>query len=69
MKKKPPEKYSTRATGVRKTSETVSTSADGANGSNRKSRAGLGVEKVRGEGTSPPWIRSVTQMGHGSQKF
>ena len=47
---------------------TVSTSADGANGLNRKSLAGLGVEKFRGKGTSP-WSRSFAQMGQGSQKF
>ena len=46
---------------------TASTSIDGANGLNRKSLAGLDVEKLRGEGTHL-WTRSVVQMSHGSQK-
>ena len=54
--------FSTRAMGVRNGvlwSErdeiywTASASADGANGPNCKSLAGLDVEKLRGEGTSP----------------
>ena len=47
---------------------TASAIADGANGPNRKSPAGLGVEKMRGEGTFP-LTRNVAQMGHGSRKF
>ena len=47
---------------------TAITSTDGANGSNRKSLAGLNVEKLRGEST-PLWTRSVAQMDHVLQKF
>ena len=47
---------------------TASASADDVNGLNRKSLAGRGVEKLRGEGTSL-WTRSVAQMGHGSRKI
>ena len=39
---------------------TASVNADGANG--------LGVEKLRGESTSP-LTKSVAQMGHGSRKY
>ena len=47
---------------------TRSTTPDGANGPNRKSLAGLDVEKMRGE-DALPWTRDVAQMGHGSRKF
>ena len=76
--------YSTTAIGVRKGvlwfvvssfsrrrprgTKFASASADGANGSNRKSLAGLDVDKLRGEGTSP-LTKSIAQMGQDSRKL
>ena len=39
-----------------------------ANGPNRRSLAGLDVEKLRG-GDAPPGTSNVAQMDHGSRKF
>ena len=47
---------------------TASATADNANGSNRVSLSGLGVEKKRGEGASPVTGR-VAQMAHGWRNF
>ena len=47
---------------------TERTTPNEANGPNRKSLAGLVMEKLRGE-DAPPWTSDVVQMDHGSRKF
>ena len=47
---------------------TERTTPNEANGPNRKSLAGLDMEKMRGE-HAPPWTSDVAQMDHGSRKF
>ena len=47
---------------------TERTTPNKANGPNRRSLAGLDMEKLRGE-DAPPGTSNVAQMEHGSRKF